>query len=871
MEQVRPVVWKFKSSLSLLDRDVDGWRGTYKPELIADGVGDKGYGGVALVDGNRLSHRGFMERGRNDVRRMWGTNVRVRDGYGASVRESDLVVVARNEQGLSQSVFGLQDLIGGRNRVLAVEDVITEELLADTVVLVEHADEGMREYLEHDRVFWGINEMSRPTGDIWDEKVIAAPGIGQLNDRRPVRRFVNEIGRRNGNWQVGGVLPTSDEFVARFAHWPDSVGRGRELAEEVDVFAYPRLGFPRAKEVPYGWDSSDYLAALMGKMMNFDSREVVSRVGSELELMRTAEWADMLLVMMEIREWAASEGIELHPSGSVNNSKVAELLGVSEAWRAEELSLERILSEVRVNRPDGDLLVSPRMRPRVVEYLGAEYGAEPILVVNRWRRQGVRRVNADWNLGMSNRELDDVVGAELPKNVSRHPTGVLLGDEVIPHYLIGETEVKQVDKDEAEWGFKLDLPVSYAVDVVQHVRDILGEEIVIEEDEAVIREILDGKTTEMSGPGTPHWQRWAKEVSEIVENPTLDDVALVEGLVRPGAVEARKVVVNQEDWWQGDEDLERLVGRTRGGLVFQGQLMDLGMLAGLSAVEVQRLRKSMSGGNPNEGATLIEKLREGVMNRWPGVAGQRLLDQAEGFVDYTFVEGHARSLAGLVYEQAYLRSRFPKEYWRSVMVSQSERDGGGTYIEQMLLNEMRRNGVDWEFLSLDELDVRSKVGENGVVPGLQMLRPLQGQGELPGMYSQLKRMIDSGVAKEDLIRFQMERLGKCFTHNSVELWDSMYQFYDEEPYQKVRGQVMMMGRNRSDNRDVGFLTLDCGEVVQVVVDWGRLRRELPEGFDRSGKERLTGRFVEMSISNRDLVSEYWRVEGMGGLLGLREM
>jgi error-prone DNA polymerase len=140
-------------------------------------------------------------------------------------------------------------------------------------------------------------------------------------------------------------------------------------------------------------------------------------------------------------------------------------------------------------------------------------------------------------------------------------------------------------------------------------------------------------------------------------------------------------------------ELEAILGKTKGVPLFQEQAMKLAMEAAkFTPEEANGLRRSMATfRNLGTVGDYGVKFVEGMVRRgYDPEFAQRCFKQIEGFGSYGFPESHAVSFAKLVYVSAWIKCHYPDVFCAALLNSQPM----GFYQPAQLVRDAREHGVD---------------------------------------------------------------------------------------------------------------------------------------------------------------------------------
>ncbi len=140
------------------------------------------------------------------------------------------------------------------------------------------------------------------------------------------------------------------------------------------------------------------------------------------------------------------------------------------------------------------------------------------------------------------------------------------------------------------------------------------------------------------------------------------------------------------------DELEKILGRTKGVPLFQEQAMQIAMdAAKFSPEEANGLRRAMATFRKNG---TIHKYEDMMVSRmsargYDPVFAQNCFNQVKGFGDYGFPESHAASFALLVYVSSWLKCHHPDVFCAALLNSQPM----GFYAPAQIVRDAREHGV----------------------------------------------------------------------------------------------------------------------------------------------------------------------------------
>jgi error-prone DNA polymerase len=141
------------------------------------------------------------------------------------------------------------------------------------------------------------------------------------------------------------------------------------------------------------------------------------------------------------------------------------------------------------------------------------------------------------------------------------------------------------------------------------------------------------------------------------------------------------------------DELEQILGKTKGVPLFQEQAMRIAMVAArFSDREVNELRKAMATFRRRGTIGLLEeKMVSRMVERgYDPVFAARCFAQIKGFGEYGFPESHAASFALLVYVSSWLKCHYPAAFACALLNAQPM----GFYAPAQIVRDAREHGVE---------------------------------------------------------------------------------------------------------------------------------------------------------------------------------
>jgi error-prone DNA polymerase len=190
------------------------------------------------------------------------------------------------------------------------------------------------------------------------------------------------------------------------------------------------------------------------------------------------------------------------------------------------------------------------------------------------------------------------------------------------------------------------------------------------------------------------------QISSILQTrpDRLYDIVVQVALIRPGPIQARFVHPytmrrrGLEPVRYAHPLLEPILARTYGIPIFQEQAMSVAMaLGGFTAAEADELRRAMGHRRklPRLHAAL-DRLKERcvALGVEESIASE-VVEDLHSFANYGFPESHAWSFALIAYATAYLKARYPTEFYLGMLNAWPM----GFYPPATLVHDAMRHGV----------------------------------------------------------------------------------------------------------------------------------------------------------------------------------
>ncbi|MBI3456616.1 MAG: error-prone DNA polymerase [Candidatus Rokubacteria bacterium] len=170
--------------------------------------------------------------------------------------------------------------------------------------------------------------------------------------------------------------------------------------------------------------------------------------------------------------------------------------------------------------------------------------------------------------------------------------------------------------------------------------------------------------------------------------------------------------------------LEPILRRTLGVPLFQEQLLRMAMVtAGFTGGEAEELRRALGFRRSEARMQAVErKLRAGMTrNGITGPATEEIVRAITSFAEYGFPESHAASFALLAYASAYLKVRYPAQFYAALLNNQPM----GFYHPATIVQDAQRHGQEIRPVDVSRSDWPSAVEDGAVRLGLMTVKGLR--------------------------------------------------------------------------------------------------------------------------------------------------
>jgi DNA-directed DNA polymerase III PolC len=592
-------------------------------------------------------------------------------------------------------------------------------------------------------------------------------------------------------------FPEMADFIHRFQDLPEALNNIDQITERCNLtLPIGKTHFPTFP-TPNRISQSEYLRtrAYAGAKAIYKtlSPQIIDRLDYELSVISTMGYEPIFLIMEDVLNHARQLGIPTSSRGSAASSLVAHCLSItSPDPLALNLYFERFLNPARKKPPDIDTDIASHRRDEIIQYVFDTYHPDRVAMVgtiNRYRpksalgdvakaygltpetiRQLSKKLPSMYRFQSDDGQTDpfspllheasipiikDIVSdakaiLEMPRHLSVHPGGIVIAPFTITDLIpivhsstLGINHAQYDLKGIEKLGMvKIDLLGIRGLTVLGQVADQIQSwhrsefksglqvlEQVPHEDAETATTIENARTIgcfQIESPGMRATLR------EIKAN-SLEDIMAALALYRPGPLKGglRDAFVRrfrgEEPVTHIHESLTELLNDTLGVILYQEQVLRIAHeLGGLSIAQADILRRAMSHFDP--GGVMLTLRRHFIAgaqarHNVPPETADRIWEMMAAFAGYGFPKAHAASYAQLAWNSAWCKTHYPAEFMCAVLGY-----GGGYYSQRVYLMEARRLGLTVKPPQINHSQQRFQVtypqGQPVLYMGLNQVRDL---------------------------------------------------------------------------------------------------------------------------------------------------
>lgn len=525
-------------------------------------------------------------------------------------------------------------------------------------------------------------------------------------------------------------LKSPEEMEELYKDIPEAIKNTQIIAEMCDLqMEFGRLHLPEIG-IPEGKTPDGYLEELcrqgLPKYYPNVTPEIEKRLEYELDVIKTTQFANYILVVWDIISFAKSKNILYGVRGSAASSIVLHLLGITPLDPLEhKMIFERFLNIERKEMPDVDMDFQDDRREEVINYVSQKYGQDHVAQIITFGTLGARAAIRDVGraLGMTygdvdrvarlvpaapnmtlgkamdeNQELKELYQVDeivrklvnsarsvegISRHASTHAAGVVISKEPLTKYVPLQRAVKSDNQEAVMTQFamndiarigllKMDFLGLANLTILGKAREIIKEEHGTDidlfnlpmDDKKTFDLLAAGETAGVFQLEGSGMRRYIKELKPTV----FSDIAAMVALYRPGPMEHIPRFIESKHGLKPitypHPALEGILKETYGVIVYQEQvLLIVQEFAGYSLGQADIFRKAM-------GKKIVEAVKKEKRNFFNGAKKRGFTEELteevfaliEPFTGYAFNKAHAWCYALIAYQTAYLKANYTAEY-----------------------------------------------------------------------------------------------------------------------------------------------------------------------------------------------------------------
>lgn len=589
-------------------------------------------------------------------------------------------------------------------------------------------------------------------------------------------KVINDVKRLRYIDNPDFYLKSSEEMSEIFKDLPEAISNTSEIAKKCDLeITLGKWFFPNY-DLPKDTTAEEYLKELahakLKEKFSKVTKELTERLNHELKIICDKGYPSYFLIVMDLANFAKSNGIVTNTRGSAAGSLVSYVLGITTVDPIKYyLPFERFLNPFRPSPPDIDFDVEDARRGEIIDYITEKYGREAVAQICTFGRMLSRASVRDiarvlgfpYSVGdriaklipppkqgfpiTIPKALEDVPDLKSlydsdadtkkildlaiqiegnARHLSVHAAGVVVaptkitdfspiqkepsGDKVITQYEMHAAEDVGLMKMDILGIRNLSI-LGNAIKLVKTIRNIdIDIKSIPLEDKKTFEMLSRGETM---GTFQLNGSGMTKFLREL--KPTrIEDIMAMVALYRPGPISQIPEYINRKHNPKLvkylDPRMEKFLGASYGLIVYQDDLLFCALdLAGYTWEEADKFRKAVGKKIPAEMAAQKIKFTEGIVNNGQTKAfADKLWELFEPFQAYGFNKAHAASYGIVAYQTAYMKANYPVEYMTALLSAES----GDADKISAAINECRRVGIKVLPPDINESEVDFQIVED---------------------------------------------------------------------------------------------------------------------------------------------------------------
>ena len=480
--------------------------------------------------------------------------------------------------------------------------------------------------------------------------------------------------------------------------------------------------------------------------------EVKHRLSKELITINQLGFATYFLTVADVAQMIRDMRIRIAARGSGAGSLTNYLLGISGVDPIEhDLLFERFLSTERSSLPDIDIDVESARRHDIYRAIFKRYGSQRVTLLSMqstYRGRGAMR-DSGLALGLDDEEIDDIAKNmwrfsarsfraatetkpelaklskaleedrkmnllvditerldRLPRHISMHPCGVILGDGNLLNLTPIEPSgmglpMSQFDKDDMDpmgmlkldvLGVRMQSAMAYAIREIEKTTKQHIELDDIPKDDPATFELIRTTNTlgifQIESPGQ-------RELTGKHQPTEFNDLTIQISLFRPGPMKGNMIApyLDGRHGFAKPEylhpDLKPILQETFGVVIFHEHVLRIfDKMTGCGLAKADEFRRSLE--DPRVAQSVERFFKTQATNRgYDRQTIEKVWAILASFSSFGFCKAHGAAFALPTYQSAWLKTHFPTEFIAGLLTHDP-----GMYPRRLLLAEARRLGVN---------------------------------------------------------------------------------------------------------------------------------------------------------------------------------
>lgn len=503
----------------------------------------------------------------------------------------------------------------------------------------------------------------------------------------------------------------------------------------------------------------------------------IQRLDKELKIIAHMGFSNYFLIVWDLMAYAHQQGIMTGAGrGSSAASLVSYCLQITNVDPVKyNLLFERFLNPQRRTMPDIDLDFPDNRRQDMLLYAAQKYGEDKVAQIATFGTFAAKQALRDVArvLGATSQELkiwSSAIGSTnslkntpkavvelagktirhqtilriakqiegLPRHLSTHAAGVVISDKIL------NTIIPVQKKDNQLLLTQFDMTDVQAVGLLK--MDFLGLRnlSILADAVSFVQQtnkdfdiwkinFQDNKTLELFSKGQTDGvfqfeSPGIKRVLRQVKPNSLEEVAIVNALYRPGPMEQISVYVKRkfekEPVTYLHDDLKPILNDTQGIIVYQEQVMLIAnRMAGYSIGQADLLRRAIAKMDKKIMASEKMHFINGAISRgYSQELAEQVFAYIEKFANYGFPKSHAFAYSVLAFQLAYLKANYPHAFYLALLLHTNPKSS--RYV--LYMTQARQYGVMFKLPDINSSRYTHQItDEKTILFGLSAIQGLR--------------------------------------------------------------------------------------------------------------------------------------------------